>query len=37
MDADQCWEDAALLPMPNDLKDPAAFLSSVTVQMIYQA
>lgn len=28
---DKCWEDPAFLPMPNDLKDPAAFLNSVTV------
>ncbi|CAB4334829.1 MAG: hypothetical protein F2670_02285 [Actinobacteria bacterium] len=28
---DKCWEDPAFLPMPNDLKDAAAFLSSVTV------
>jgi putative hydrolase len=28
---DRCWEDPAFLPMPNDLKDVAAFLNSVTV------
>jgi uncharacterized protein (DUF2342 family) len=28
---DRCWEDPAFLPMPNDLKDAAAFLNSVTV------
>lgn len=28
---DKCWEDPAFLPMPNDLKDTAAFLNSVTV------
>ena len=28
---DKCWEDPAFLPMPSDLKDPAAFLNSVTV------
>jgi uncharacterized protein (DUF2342 family) len=28
---DKCWEDAAFLPMPDDLKDVKAFLESVTV------
>lgn len=28
---DKCWEDPVFLPMPNDLKDPATFLNSVTV------
>ena len=28
---DKCWEDAAFLPMPDDLKDVKAFLDSVTV------
>ena len=28
---DKCWEDAAFLPMPDDLADVAAFLNSVTV------
>jgi putative hydrolase len=28
---DKCWEDAAFLPMPDDLSDVKAFLDSVTV------
>jgi putative hydrolase len=28
---DKCWQDAAFLPMPDDLKDVKAFLDSVTV------
>ena len=28
---DRCWQDAAFLPMPDDLKDVKAFLDSVTV------
>ena len=28
---DKCWEDAAFLPMPDDLSDVKGFLDSVTV------
>lgn len=28
---DKCWDDAAFLPMPDDLSDVQAFLNSVTV------